>query len=103
MFGPNWNNKRIIVTKAARYELTWLGLRLWDVVNALETGFDCPASRRERGTLEKCIRWKGKILRIVLKEDDFARQDGELEPVFLLVHAGLESLKKGRYHNEKRT
>lgn len=41
-----------------------------DVVEVLETGFDCSTSKRESGILERCIQKKDRIIKVVVEEGD---------------------------------
>ncbi len=56
-----------------------------DVVNVLENGFDCPRSKRRRGTLERGIQKKNRIVKVVaIETDDY----------WLLRHVGSFKLSK---------
>lgn len=45
-----------------------LGLDLYDVKEILENGFDCPRSKRRKGIEEKCIKKKGKTIKVVVEK-----------------------------------
>ena len=72
-------------------ELEEEDMDLDDVIHIMENGFDCPRSKRKRGTLERCIQKKNRIIKVVIVETD---------DYWLLRHAGsfkLSKRKKRRY------
>lgn len=56
---PKFEGLPIIPSRHSLNELMQCNLLLEDVVSVLSEGFDCYRSKREKGTLEKCVR-KGK-------------------------------------------
>ena len=58
---------------------------LFDVLEILEKGFDCSASKRRSGTVEKCIKKKSKVIKAVVVEDEW-RWSGE--KVWTITHVG---------------
>lgn len=55
------------INKEVWQELIKLEMDLWDVVCVLEYGYDCPRSRRKKSIVEKCIRKKNKIIKVVVE------------------------------------
>jgi hypothetical protein len=45
-------------------------LDLDDVVEILETGFDCSASKRNRAILERCVQKKNRIIKVVVEQGE---------------------------------
>lgn len=75
-----------MATHSGYVELEKLALDLSDVRLVLETGFDCSKSKRKEGVLERCLRKKGKVLRVVVSRDHnvFLKED-----VWVVVHVSL--------------
>jgi len=88
---PMWRGHRLVPSTSAQHEMMDLGLDLHDVENVLECGFDCHKGKRKLGTVERCTRVNGKVLRVVVVEDEVEYPDGELEPVWVIIHAGISS------------
>ena len=51
-------------------ELEEEDLDLDDVVEILETGFDCSASKRDEKILERCAQKKTRIIKVVVEEGE---------------------------------
>jgi len=56
------------VTNKAYREMAELGMDLHDVKNILENGFDCSRSKRRKGIEEKCIKKRGKTVKVVAEK-----------------------------------
>ena len=82
---PRYQKKEIRATKNAAEELWQFKKDLWDVLDALENGYDCARSRREANILEKCIRKEDKVFKAVV---------ADLNDYFLLIHFGKFTYKK---------
>lgn len=83
---PTWRGLQLKNTKASYNELEELGMDLLDVADLLENGYDCPISRRQEGTFEKCINWYDKTIKVVvIKEFD----DNLNIWVWVVIHVGL--------------
>jgi len=96
MIFPEWQGKRIDLIKRAHREMEDLGLDILNVLTVLEYGYDCPAAKRKRGTVERCLRRNNKVIRIVIKEGEFVYSDGYVENVWWLIHASIETFKPER-------
>ncbi|UCH90019.1 MAG: hypothetical protein JSV49_05085 [Thermoplasmata archaeon] len=62
-----------------------LNMDLFDVLEILEKGFDCRASKRRSDTIEKCIKKKSKVIKVVIVEDEWRWSD---EKVWAIIHVG---------------
>lgn len=56
------------VTNKAYREMAALGMDLYDVKYILENGSECPRRKRRKGIEEKCIKKKGKIIKVVAEK-----------------------------------
>ncbi|MDI6655772.1 MAG: hypothetical protein QME59_07840 [Candidatus Hydrothermarchaeota archaeon] len=81
---PKWKGKPVVPSYHAAREMEGR-FTLDDVVEILERGYDCPKSKRAKGTIEKCIKKKGKIIRIVAVEAYSTWIGGS---VWLIKHIG---------------
>ncbi len=91
MFGVFFEGRLLRPSASAYGEMEELALSLDDMKNVLENGFDCPASRRKQGTLERCLREGNKVVRVVVAEDYTVSLE---EPAWVVVHASRQSWKK---------
>lgn len=69
------------------HELVELGMDLWDVVEVLESGYDCAKSRRKKGVYEKCVRKGRKTVKVVVEEGEEILPD-ERASIWVLRHVG---------------
>ena len=69
---PSYNGKPVIpdTERGVLSELEEEDMDLDDVVKIFETGFDCSASKRDRGILERCVQKKNRIIKVVVEEGD---------------------------------
>ena len=69
MICPEWQKRQVVppLTKEVWYELLRLGMDLYDVAYILENGYDCPSGKRSKGIIEKCIRRRNKIIKVVVE------------------------------------
>jgi hypothetical protein len=67
---PRYEGKPVIpdYKRGVLSELEEEGLDLDDVVEILETGFDCSASKRDRGIIERCVQKKNRIIKVVVED-----------------------------------
>lgn len=96
MLYPEYKKKRIVPTRSAYHELEKLRLDLFDALDILEKGYDCPRAKREKGILERCLRRGKKLLRAVLAEGQFSYANGYVEDVYWLIHISEETVKRRR-------
>jgi exonuclease VII small subunit len=75
-------------------ELEEEDLDLEDVVEILETGFDCSASKRDRAILERCVQRKNRIIKVVVEEG---------EEYWGLRHVGSFKLNRKEIRRRMRT
>jgi hypothetical protein len=78
-----WQDIQLVPTRAAHYELMDLNFDLYDVLDILEMGTDCERSRRAKGTIERCLRKKGKRYKVVVAESTYLG-----ESAWKIVHVG---------------
>ena len=82
---PIWQGKPLIVSNAAYKELLDYGMNTYDIITVLENGYDCPRSKRKSGTIERCLKRKDKITKVVVVE---SLQQWSEEMVWLIIHVG---------------
>ena len=63
---PTWESRPIVMTHHATEQAYHLGLDDYDVAAILDGGRDCLRGRRRHGTRERCSRWKGAWIRVVV-------------------------------------
>ena len=69
---PSYQGKPVIpdYKRNVLSELEEERMDLDDVVEILETGFDCSTSKREKGILERCVQKKHRIIKVVVEDGD---------------------------------
>ena len=75
-------------------------MELEDVIEVLEFGFECSASKRKAEIIERCLKRDSKVLRVVVAEKLDRQPEGSLEEVYVLIHVSIETFKYGRFRNE---
>ena len=83
---PAWKKSALIPTLSANRELLKLNMDLYDVLEILEEGTDCSKLKRRSGIIERCIKKKNKILKVVVVEDEW-RWSGD--KVWAIIHVGV--------------
>lgn len=78
-----WQGRQLVPTKSAYYEMIGLRFDLYDVLDILERGRDCERSKRAKGTVEKCLRRKGKTYNVVAVESTYLGG-----PAWRIIHVG---------------
>jgi hypothetical protein len=93
MIFPDFKGLPIIPTRSAMNEMSELGMTLWDVLEVLEYGQDCYASKRRNGTLERCLD-KGKRTTkvVVIRSHNWSL----CTDVWALVHVGQIARRRGK-------
>ena len=94
MLGIRYENLRIEPTLAATRELLKHNKDLTDVLEVLENGYDCSASKRAKNIVEKCLRKGDKEMKAVIAKTHIEYPDGYKEDVWRLVHFGIITFKK---------
>ena len=87
---------RIEPTLSASRELAKEDKDLYDVLNILEEGYDCSASKRKKNIIERCLQKGNKEYKAVLAETEVTYPDGYAEKVLRLIHFGKITYKKER-------
>lgn len=91
MFEPTWQGKPIrIFKRTVMHELVELGMDLWDVVEILESGYDCALDRRKKGVYEKCIRKGKKTVKVVVESGEEILLEKRIS-IWVLRHVGMFS------------
>ncbi len=96
MLDIKYNGLRIEPTLSASRELMKEGNDLTDVLEILEEGYDCSASRRKSNIIEKCLRKGDKEYKAVIAETEVTYPDNYIEKVWRLIHFGKITYKKQR-------
>lgn len=81
---PRWKERPIVPSYHALREMGGK-FDLYDVLEILENGYDCQKTRRSKGTVERCMMRKGKVVKVVVVE---ARSDWVGGDVWLVAHVG---------------
>lgn len=90
---PRWRGLSLVPSRAAMRELVKFGMDIFDVKNVLELGYDCSRSKRQAGTCERCINHGDKTCKVVVCR---SYRIVESKDVWLIVHAGIMSRKRGK-------
>jgi len=96
MLDITYKGKRIEPTLSASRELMKEGKDLYDLLEILEDGYDCSASKRKENIIERCLRKGRKEFKAVLAETEITYPDGFAEKVWRLIHFGKTTYKKTR-------
>ncbi|MFA4820406.1 MAG: hypothetical protein WC613_05625 [Candidatus Aenigmatarchaeota archaeon] len=94
MLDVRYQNLRIEPTLAATRELMKYNKDLADVLEVLESGYDCSASKRTENIIEKCLKRGEKEIKAVVAKTKVKYPDGYEEEVWRLVHVGIITFKK---------
>ena len=84
-----YRNLRIEPTLAATRELLKYNKDLTDVLEVLEYGYNCSASKRVENILEKCLKREDRELKVVVAKTSVKYPDGYKEEVWRLIHFGI--------------
>ncbi|MBI4344847.1 MAG: hypothetical protein HY555_04595 [Euryarchaeota archaeon] len=88
MFEPTWRGRPLrVFRRAVMQELVELGMDLWDVVDILEGGFDCPRSPRREGVYERCVKRGRKTVKVVVEAGEEALPEKRIS-IWILRHVG---------------
>ena len=96
MFDVKYNGLRIEPTLSASRELMNEGKDLNDVLEILEGGYDCSASKRKYNIMEKCLKKGDKEYKAVVAETEVTYPDNYTEKIWRLIHFGKITYKKQR-------
>jgi hypothetical protein len=96
MFDLRYKGRRIEPSKEAVMELLHEGKDLYFVLEVLEDGYGCSASRRSPCIEEKCFRIGNKEYRAVAVKTEVFHPDNEIEPVWRIIHFSSNTFQKNR-------
>ena len=96
MFDITYKSFRIEPTLSASRELMKEGKDLNDVLEILEEGYDCSASKRKSNIIEKCLKKGNKEYKAVVAQTEVTYPDNYTEKVWRLIHFGKITYKKQR-------
>ena len=82
---PKYKGYEVKLSRTSDKEMLHLKIYLDDVIKILEEGQDASRSKRRTGTIEKALRIKGKMIKVVVVES-ITRWDNE--KVWLITHVG---------------
>jgi len=74
---PAWEGLPIILTYHGAQRADALGLNIHDIAAILEGGEDCEEDPRKRGGRERCARWRGQTLRVIVSREPSGWVNGE--------------------------
>ncbi len=95
MLYPEFQGLPVLPSKSVRSELQSLCLDLYNVVEILELGYDCAASKRKEGIIERCIDVKRKTIKAVVdKSFNYSLQTEVWVIVWVIVHVGIFSKRR---------
>ena len=94
MFGVRYKGLRIEPTLSATRELLKYDKDLTDVLEILNEGYDCGASKRRSNIIEKCIQKGNKEFKAVVAKTTIKYPDGYKESVWRLIHFGKVTFRK---------
>lgn len=82
---PEWKGLPVIPSRRAADEMIREKLMIHDVIEVLETGYDCARSRRRENIVERCVDVKNKILKAVVARSYNYDMKSE---VWVMTHVG---------------
>lgn len=82
---PEWKGLPVIPSRRAAEEMYREKLLIHDMIEVLETGYDCARSRRRENVVERCVNAKNKTLKVVAARS--YNYDMESE-VWVITHVG---------------
>jgi hypothetical protein len=82
---PKYKGCEVKPSRTADKEMLHLKIYLDDVLTILNKGKDASRSKRKKGTLEKALRIRGKMIKVVAVES-ITRWSNE--KVWLIIHVG---------------
>ena len=85
---PRYKGAEIKPSKTADNEMVHLRIYLDDVLKILNNGKDSSRSRRKAGTIEKSLRIRGRLIKVVAVES-ITQWNGE--KIWLIIHVGETS------------
>ena len=86
-----WRGLEVRYSRAAYYEMARHGLAPFEVIEVLENGFE--TGRRSEGVVEKCLRRKKGLLKVVACE---SRDYSSGENVWVVAHIAVMRSPKRR-------
>lgn len=89
-----YQNLTIRSSLSATRELMKYNKDLTDVVEILESGYDCSVSKRAKNIVERCLKKDNKEMKAVVAKVYVKYPDGYKEEVWRLVHFGIIGRKR---------
>ena len=83
---PRFEDLHLEASRAASIEMFRYAMDLFDLLDILEFGYDCPRSKRAQGTIERCLDAKGRTTRVVAVRSFNRELDRE---IWLITHVGM--------------
>jgi hypothetical protein len=78
----------LVLSRSAMTELFDIGCDMYDVLEILESGYDCSRSKRAGHIIEKCLDKKGKTFKVVIAGSFNFDHNCE---VWVVTHFGITS------------
>lgn len=66
---PSWEGLPIILTDHAADRAFDLRIDIYDIAAILEGGYDCEKGRRKSSIRERCSKWKGQTIRVIVSQE----------------------------------
>ena len=82
---PRWRGLPVMPARAAIRELDRLHFRIQDAIEVLEEGYDCSRSKRKKNIVEKCVKRRGKTIKIVVAQSFNQSLNTDC---WVIIHAG---------------
>ncbi|HLC47785.1 MAG TPA: hypothetical protein VJI13_01820 [Candidatus Norongarragalinales archaeon] len=79
MIYPQWGGKDVLPTKSAAREIVDEDIPIRQIVDTLETGYDCERSRRRPEIRERCKRFGKIVVKVVV---------ADMGDHFRIIHVG---------------
>jgi len=64
---------------------------IFNVLEVIESGYDCARSKRAKNTIERCVDRKGKTIRVVVVKSFSFSMNSD---VWVITHVGMTSKKR---------
>jgi hypothetical protein len=91
MIYPLYLELPLIPSRSAMQELYDNNMDLYNVLEILESGYDCSKGKRAKGIIEKCLDSKKKTLNVVIGRSFNFHMDTD---VWIISHVGITSKRK---------
>lgn len=82
---PTWLGLPIIPTDHAMKRAFDIGMDIYDIAAILEGGYDCEKGSRRMEIRERCSKWRGKLIRIIVSKQTSGWVDGNYAWIVISV------------------